>query len=124
MSEATTNLADALPKNYDHLDVEPRWVKTWNQWKIYEYNPDSAAAKAGKTYAIDTPPPYVSAAHLHTGHAMSYSQAEFVIRYKRMRGHEVFYPMGFDDNGLPTERYVEQKYKIQKGKLAGKDISR
>ncbi len=124
MADETQNLADALPKNYDHLTVEPRWVAQWNQWKIYEYNPESAAAKAGKTYAIDTPPPYVSAAHLHTGHAMSYSQAEFVIRYKRMRGHEVFYPMGFDDNGLPTERYVEQKYKIQKGKMAGKDISR
>jgi valyl-tRNA synthetase len=124
MSENSQNLIDALPKNYDHLDVEPRWVKTWNAWKIYEYNPDSPAAKAGRTFAIDTPPPYVSAAHLHTGHAMSYSQAEFVIRYKRMRGHEVFYPMGFDDNGLPTERYVEQKYKIQRGKMAGKDISR
>ncbi len=124
MSENPQNIADALPKNYDHLDVEPRWVAKWNAWKIYEYNPESAAAKAGRTFAIDTPPPYVSAAHLHTGHAMSYSQAEFVIRYKRMRGHEVFYPMGFDDNGLPTERYVEQKYKIQKGKMAGKDISR
>ena len=124
MSEIQNSPIEALPKTYDHLDVEPRWVKTWNAWKIYEYNPDSAAAKAGRTFAIDTPPPYVSAAHLHTGHAMSYSQAEFVIRYKRMRGHEVFYPMGFDDNGLPTERYVEQKYKIQHRKMAGKEISR
>ncbi len=122
MSETPQNLADAWPKNYDHLDVEPRWVKTWNDWKIHEYNAESAAAKAGKTFAIDTPPPYVSAAHLHTGHAMSYSQAEFVIRYKRMRGHEVFYPMGFDDNGLPTERYVEQKYKIQKGKITRQEF--
>lgn len=113
---------ETFPKNYEHLNVEPRWVQTWNAWKIYEYNPQSPAALAGKTYAIDTPPPYVSAAHLHTGHAMSYSQAEFVIRYKRMRGHEVFYPMGFDDNGLPTERYVEQKYKIQKGKITRKDF--
>ncbi len=122
MSEMPQNLADALPKTYDHLAVEPRWVAQWNAWKIYEYNPQSPAAKAGKTFAIDTPPPYVSAAHLHTGHAMSYSQAEFVIRYKRMRGHEVFYPMGFDDNGLPTERYVEQKYKIQKGKITRKEF--
>ena len=57
MSETPQNLADAWPKNYDHLDVEPRWVKTWNDWKIHEYNAESAAAKAGKTFAIDTPPP-------------------------------------------------------------------
>lgn len=126
MSETTNPTApaaaDLLPKNYDHQEVEPRWVKAWDEAKLYEYRPTSAAAKAGKTYAVDTPPPYVSAAHLHTGHAMSYSQAEFVVRYKRMRGLEIFYPMGFDDNGLPTERYVEQKYKIQKGKITRKDF--
>ncbi len=69
------------------------------------------------TFSIDTPPPYVSSAHLHVGHAMSYSQAEFIIRYKRMKGFNIFYPMGFDDNGLPTERYVEKKYKINKSKI-------
>lgn len=119
---APVDLADALPKNYEHAEVEPRWVKAWEDMGIHRYRPDSAAAKAGKTYAIDTPPPYVSAAHLHTGHAMSYSQAEFVVRYKRMRGYEIFYPMGFDDNGLPTERYVEQKYKINKGKITRKEF--
>jgi valyl-tRNA synthetase len=118
----TNNPAESLPKNYEHQEVEPRWVKAWEELGVHRYRPDSAAAKAGKTYAIDTPPPYVSAAHLHTGHAMSYSQAEFVVRFKRMRGYEIYYPMGFDDNGLPTERYVEQKYKIQKGKITRKDF--
>ena len=62
---------------------------------------------------MDTPPPYVSAAHLHVGHAMSYSQPDFIVRYRRMRGERVFYPIGFDDNGLPTERYVEQAYGVR-----------
>ena len=122
MSDTVLNLLELLPKNYEHTEVEPRWVQTWDDWKIHDYNPKSHAAQAGRTFAIDTPPPYVSAAHLHTGHAMSYSQAEFVVRFKRMRGYEIFYPMGFDDNGLPTERYVEQKYKIQKGRISRKDF--
>ena len=79
---------------------------------IYRFDPDAP----GEIFSIDTPPPYVSAAHLHVGHAMSYSQAEFIVRYQRMRGRNVFYPMGFDDNGLPTERYVEQKYDINKAR--------
>ena len=52
-------------------------------------------------FSVDTPPPYVSAAHLHVGHAMSYSQPDFIVRYRRMRGERVFCPIGFDDNGLP-----------------------
>jgi len=122
MTDTAPDLADLLPKNYDHAEVEPRWVATWEDWQIHRYRADSPAARAGRTFAIDTPPPYVSAAHLHTGHAMSYAQAEFVVRYKRMRGHEIFYPMGFDDNGLPTERYVEQKYKLHKGKVSRRDF--
>ncbi|MBM4342226.1 MAG: class I tRNA ligase family protein [Deltaproteobacteria bacterium] len=122
MSQPPTALQDRLPKNYDHLQTEPRWVAQWEAWRLYDHDPHSPAARAGRTFAIDTPPPYVSAAHLHTGHAMSYSQAEFVVRFKRMRGYEIFYPMGFDDNGLPTERYVEQKYKIQKGKITRQEF--
>ncbi len=111
-----------IPKNYEFVTVEPLWVQRWAQERIYEYDPESPRAKAGKVYSVDTPPPYVSAAHLHVGHAMSYSQAEFVVRYKRMRGHEIFYPMGFDDNGLPTERYVEQKYKVNKAKVTRQEF--
>lgn len=73
-------------------------------------------------FSVDTPPPYVSASHLHVGHIMSYSQAEFIVRYKRMQGYRVFYPIGFDDNGLPTERFVEQKYKVDKSKISRSDF--
>lgn len=111
-----------IPKNYDFTTVEPLWVQRWQDAGIYEYDAASPAAQAGKVYSVDTPPPYVSAAHLHVGHAMSYSQAEFVVRFKRMRGHEIFYPMGFDDNGLPTERYVEQKYKVNKAKVTRQEF--
>lgn len=107
-----------MPKNYDFSTVEPRWIARWEELGIYRHDRNSAAAKAGSIYSVDTPPPYVSSAHLHVGHAMSYSQAEFVVRFKRMRGYEIYYPMGFDDNGLPTERYVEKKYKTGKGRIS------
>ncbi len=107
--------ASDLPKNYDHIAAEARWAEAWAEWRIYEYNAESLAAREGRTFSVDTPPPYVSAAHLHVGHAMSYSQAEFVVRFQRMRGRAVFYPMGFDDNGLPTERYVEKVHGKHKG---------
>ncbi len=63
-------------------------------------------------YSIDTPPPTVSG-NLHIGHVFSYTHTDFLARYKRMSGYNVYYPMGFDDNGLPTERYVEKKHKTK-----------
>ncbi|MCJ7450535.1 MAG: valine--tRNA ligase [Candidatus Nanohaloarchaeota archaeon QJJ-9] len=101
-----------LPENYDSDKVEKKWRKKWSEMDIYSYNPDSDKP----TYSIDTPPPYVSG-DLHVGHAMSYTQAEFIARFKRMQGYNVFYPMGFDDNGLPTERYVERKLDVDKHDL-------
>jgi len=115
--ETTPTATIDIPKNYDHSEVEGRWTRAWTEACTYAHDPRSAAARAGRIFSVDTPPPYVSAAHLHVGHAMSYSQAEFVVRFWRMRGHEVFYPMGFDDNGLPTERYVEQVHKVNKAKI-------
>src|SRR5262245_27663869 len=99
-----------LDKTPDLAQVEERARELWEATGIYEFDPTAT----GPIFSIDTPPPYVSAAHLHVGHAMSYAQAEFIVRYQRMRGRNVFYPMGFDDNGLPTERFVEQTYKINK----------
>jgi len=107
-----------LEKQYNFDKVEPQTRKLWDDLGIYKYNPASKAP----CFTVDTPPPYVSSAHLHVGHAMSYSQAEFVVRYKRMQGYNVFYPMGFDDNGLPTERFVEKKYKVNKGKIKRSDF--
>lgn len=107
-----------LPKELDLAAIEERCRALWEESGIYRYDPDSAA----EVFSVDTPPPYVSAAHLHVGHAMSYAQAEFVIRYQRMRGRNVFYPMGFDDNGLPTERYVEKTYGINKRKTTRREF--
>ncbi len=104
-----------LDKKYNHLESEKKWHKFWEEEKIYQFDEKSDKP----IYSVDTPPPYVSADHLHQGHIMSYSQAEFIVRYKRMKGFNVYYPMGFDDNGLPTERFVEKKYKVNK-----KNISR
>jgi valyl-tRNA synthetase len=94
---------------YDHQAVEAAARALWEAHDVYRYDRDGV----GPVFSVDTPPPYVSAAHLHVGHAMSYSQPDFIVRYRRMRGERVFYPIGFDDNGLPTERYVEQAYGVR-----------
>jgi valyl-tRNA synthetase len=101
----------SLKDSYDTSE-ETKWQEKWQEWSLYEFDPDSDKP----IYSIDTPPPYVSG-DLHIGHAMSYGQAEFVARFKRMQGFEVFYPMGFDDNGLPTERYVQRELDIDKHDL-------
>jgi valyl-tRNA synthetase len=93
---------------YDAATVEAQCRSLWTTSRVFEFDPNSSRP----VFSVDTPPPYVSASHLHVGHAMSYAQADFIVRYKRMRGFNIFYPMGFDDNGLPTERYVEQKYGV------------
>ncbi|MCX6763490.1 MAG: valine--tRNA ligase [Candidatus Moranbacteria bacterium] len=103
-----------IPKQYNIQEREEFWREFWEKEGIYKFDENSDQP----IFSVDTPPPYVSADHLHTGHIMSYSQAEFVVRYKRMKGFNVFYPMGFDDNGLPTERFVEKKYKIDKSKIS------
>ena len=98
-----------LDTNVDLEDISRKCLALWEESDIHKFNADS-----GKTvFSVDTPPPYVSASHLHVGHAMSYTQAEIIVRYQRMLGKEVFYPMGFDDNGLPTERHVEQVHNIK-----------
>jgi valyl-tRNA synthetase len=111
---------------YDHLRVEAAARALWERHDVYAATPGGrppgipplqerrlGAPDAAPTFSVDTPPPYVSAAHLHVGHAMSYSQPDFIVRYRRMRGDRVLYPIGFDDNGLPTERYVEQRYGVK-----------
>ena len=95
-----------LPKYYGGSDAEKKWQRFWEEKKIFSYE-----GKGDKpVYSVDTPPPTVSG-QLHIGHVFSYTQAEIMTRYKRMCGYNVFYPFGFDDNGLPTERLVEKKLK-------------
>ena len=88
--------------------IENKWRKYWEDNKIYSFNKKSKK----KIYSIDTPPPTVSG-EMHIGHACSYSQQDFIARFKRMSGFEVFYPFGTDDNGLPTERLVEKKKNVK-----------
>src|SRR5208283_3566900 len=96
-----------MDKNYDHTKTEERIRRFWADNRIFDFDPNSAK----KVYAIDTPPPTVSG-DIHLGHVFSYSQSEFVARYKRMRGFNVFFPFGLDNNGLPTELLVEKKHNI------------
>ncbi len=79
--------------------IETKWYES----DLYKWDVNSSATK----FAIDTPPPTVSGS-LHMGHVFSYTQADFIARFKRMTGHNVFYPIGFDDNGLPTEKLTEK----------------
>jgi len=111
-------LNEKTSKNYDFKVSEEKWRKSWEDNKLFEFSYN----EGDELFVVDTPPPYVSADHLHAGHIMSYAQAEFIVRYKRMQGFNVFYPMGFDDNGLPTERFVEKKYKIDKSKTTKKEF--
>jgi valyl-tRNA synthetase len=97
---------------YNARAVEEKIRKFWEREKIYKFN----SKKKGKIYSIDTPPPYASAGHLHVGHALSYTQFEIIARIKRQMGFNVYFPPGYDDNGLPTEKYVEEKLGIDKSR--------
>ena len=92
-----------LDKKYNALEKEAKWLEYWNDNKVYKFNKDNR-----KVFSIDTPPPTVNG-KIHIGHIFSYSQTEMIARYKRLRGYNVFYPFGFDDNGLPSERLVEKE---------------
>jgi len=102
-----------LPDRYNTQETEKKQQKFWADRQVYKWQNDLPKEQ---NFVIDTPPPTVSGL-LHMGHIFSYTQADFVARYKRMKGLDVFYPMGFDDNGLPTERLVEKTI----GKKAGKE---
>lgn len=99
----------ALPPKYNHQETEHKWQKKWHESGIYNWEESFSREN---TFVIDTPPPTVSGL-LHMGHIFSYTQADFVARFQRMNGKTVFYPIGFDDNGLPTERLVEKVKKVR-----------
>jgi valyl-tRNA synthetase len=97
-----------LPKNYDIKECEKKWQAYWEKEKIYTFNPESKA----EIFSIDTPPPTISG-RMHLGHSFSYAQQDFIARFQRMLGKNVFYPFGTDDNGLPTERLIEKTKKVK-----------
>ncbi|MDQ7802334.1 valine--tRNA ligase [Amycolatopsis sp. A133] len=89
--------------------LEAKWVPVWESTGLHRFDRTKTRAEV---YSIDTPPPTVSGA-LHIGHVFSFTQTDVLARFKRMRGLEVFYPMGWDDNGLPTERRVQNHFGVR-----------
>ena len=101
--------AAQVPEKASVDGLEAKWVPAWEQSGVYRF--DEAATRE-QIYSIDTPPPTASGS-LHVGHVFSYTHTDVVARFQRMLGKEVFYPMGWDDNGLPTERRVQNYYGVR-----------
>ncbi len=103
-------LRDAVTPEKATVDgLEQKWVPVWEEANTYGF--DQSAPKEN-IYSIDTPPPTASGS-LHVGHVFSYTHTDVIARYKRMSGFSVYYPMGWDDNGLPTERRVQNYYGVR-----------
>ncbi|MGI8720771.1 MAG: valine--tRNA ligase, partial [Geodermatophilaceae bacterium] len=95
--------------------IEERWARVWAEQGTYDFDPDTTREQV---FSIDTPPLTASGA-MHVGHAFSFTHTDLIARYQRMRGKNVFYPLGFDGNGLPTERLAEQEHGVR-----GRDMPR
>src|ERR1700674_455299 len=98
-----------LPEKPALEGLEAKWISQWEASGAYRFDRTRPRAEV---YAIDTPPPTVSGS-LHIGHVFSYTHTDAVARFHRMRGRHVFYPMGWDDNGLPTERRVQNYFGVR-----------
>jgi valyl-tRNA synthetase len=90
--------------------LEGKWGDSWEATGTYRF--DRASATRENIFSIDVPPPTASGS-LHIGHVFSYTHMDLIARYQRMRGKTLFYPMGWDDNGLPTERRVQNYYGVR-----------
>jgi len=98
-----------LPKHFDSNRAEEKYQALWDELGIFRY--DSSKTR-DETFIVDTPPPTVSGS-LHIGHVFSYTHTDIIVRYQRMLGKNIFYPMGWDDNGLPTERRVQNYFHVR-----------
>ncbi|MGA0330253.1 MAG: valine--tRNA ligase [Ilumatobacteraceae bacterium] len=98
-----------IPEKPSLDGIEAHWIDAWESEGVYQFD---RSATRDRVYAIDTPPPTVSGS-LHMGHVFSYTHTDTIARYQRMRGKSVFYPMGWDDNGLPTERRVQNFFGVR-----------
>ncbi|QHC59004.1 valine--tRNA ligase [Rathayibacter sp. VKM Ac-2760] len=103
-------VADRLPAKPALEGLESKWGLVWQTDGTYRF--DRTGLTRADVYSIDTPPPTASGS-LHIGHVFSYTHTDVVARFQRMRGRSVFYPMGWDDNGLPTERRVQNYYGVR-----------
>lgn len=106
-----------MKKPYDFKKQEERWQKFWEKESVFKFNPK----RQGKFFSIDTPPPTFSG-KMHLGHAFSYGHEDIIARYRRMRGDNVFYPFGIDNNGLATARLVEKINKVRFFNFKRKDF--
>ena len=109
MTETTSDAQIAMPDRPTLEGLEGKWSETWEQDNLYRFD---RGRDRSQIYSIDTPPPTVSGS-LHVGHVFSYTHTDCIARYQRMRGKSVFYPMGWDDNGLPTERRVQNYFGVR-----------
>ena len=101
--------APSIPERPGLEGLEDRWDAVWEERGTYRFDRSKARAEV---FSIDTPPPTVSGS-LHVGHVFSYTHTDTIASYQRMSGREVFYPMGWDDNGLPTERRVQNYFGVR-----------
>lgn len=108
-----------LEKKYDAILREEALRNYWEENKVYKFD----KTRNKKIYSIDTPPPTVNG-KIHIGHIFSYSQTEMLARYKRLRGFNIFYPFGFDDNGLPSERLVEKEHGKRAHEIGREEFSK
>ncbi|HEV7790501.1 MAG TPA: valine--tRNA ligase [Pseudonocardia sp.] len=104
-----SEIAPTVPERPSLDGMDAHWAARWEQDGVYRFRPP---ASRGEVFSIDTPPPTVSGS-LHVGHVFSYTHTDIVARFQRMRGKRVFYPMGWDDNGLPTERRVQNYFGVR-----------
>ena len=109
MTDTERTARAGLPERPSLDGLEVKWARRWQEEGTYTFDRSQERADV---YAIDTPPPTVSG-ELHMGHVFSYTHTDTVARFQRMRGKHVFYPIGWDDNGLPTERRVQNVYGVR-----------
>jgi len=110
---ATQQRAVTMPEKPSIDGLEDKWARVWAEQGTYTFDRSAALTlPRARVFSIDTPPPTASGS-LHVGHVFSYTHTDCLARYKRMAGFEVFYPIGWDDNGLPTERRVQNYYGVR-----------
>lgn len=108
-----------LENKYNFLENDLKWQNFWQEKGIYKFDKNSKRP----TFSIDTPPPTVSG-DLHIGHICGFTQADMIARFTRMNGYNLYYPLGFDNNGLPTELLVEKKRDIRAHTLAREEFTK
>jgi valyl-tRNA synthetase len=109
MTDTERTARAGLPERPSLDGLEEKWARRWQEEGTYAFDRSKERADV---YAIDTPPPTVSG-ELHVGHVFSFTHTDTIARFQRMRGKHVFYPIGWDDNGLPTERRVQNVYGVR-----------